>query len=176
MSNSEDRKMLGRLSKERLLELFFLQIRNLWRVDGLYFLGIEERFGAEAATEIDARCWEIMGKTEARHLRTILEIGEIDPESLIHILRNTSWALDVLEKEIEITERKAVFRVTKCGTQLTRRRKGLEVFPCKKVRLGYMRSFAQELNPKIETRCKVCPPDERPPDLWCEWEFMFPER
>ena len=168
--------MLGNLSKERMLDLFFLHVRNIWRVDGLYFLGIEDKFGTEAATQIDARCWQTMGKLEARHLRDILDIKDIDPKSLIYLLRNTGWALDILEKETEITGQKAVFRVTKCGTQLTRIKKGLEVFPCKKVRFGYLRSFAQELNSKIETICKVCPPDERPPNLWCEWEFRFPRK
>jgi hypothetical protein len=174
LTRDEDQRMLGKLSKNRILDLFFLQIRNIWRVDGLYFLGIEGRFGTEAATEIDAGCWEIMGRIEARHLRDILEIKKIDPKSLIYLLRNTSWALDILEKRTEITEKKAVFGVTKCGTQLTRMKKGLEVFPCKKVRFGYLKSFAQELNPKIEIICKVCPPDKRPPNIWCEWEFKFP--
>ncbi len=174
LTRDEDQKMLGKLSKNRILDLFFLQVRNIWRVDGLYFLGIEERFSTEAATQIDAGCWKIMGKIEARHLRDILEIKKIDPRSLIYLLRNTGWALDILEKRTEITEQKAVFRVTKCGTQLTRIKKGLEVFPCKKVRFGYLRSFAQELNPEIETVCKVCPPDKRPPNIWCEWEFKFP--
>ena len=176
LRREEDRKMLGELSKERILDLFFLQIRNIWRVDGLYFLGIEDRFGTEVATQIDARCWETMGRIEARHLRDILEIEEITPQSLIYLLRNTGWALDIWEKETEITERKAVFRVTKCGTQLTRIKKGLEVFPCKEVRFGYLRSFARELNPEIKTICRVCPPDERPSNLWCEWEFRFPRR
>ena len=176
LAREEDRKMLGKLSKERMLDLFFLQIRSIWRVDGLYFLGIENKFGTEAATEIDAGCWEVMGKIEARHLRDILEIKKIDPKSLSYILRNTGWALDILEKETEITERNSVFRVTKCGTQLTRIKKGLEVFPCKKVRFGYLRSFARELNPEIETICRACPPDERPPNLWCEWEFRFPRK
>ena len=176
LTKDEDRRMLEKLSKKKILDLFFLQIRNVWRVDGLYFLGIEDKFGTEAATEIDAGCWETMGRIEARHLKDLLEIKEINPKSLIHILRNTSWALDILEKETEITERKAFFRVTKCGTQLTRIKKGLEVFPCKRVRFGYLKSFAQELNPKIETICKICPPDKRPPNLWCEWEFRFPRR
>ena len=176
LARDEDRKMLEKLSKEKILDLFFLQIRNIWRVDGLYFLGIEDEFGTEAATQIDARCWETMGRMEARYLRDILDINEIDPKALIYILRNTSWALDILEKEAEIAKHKAVFRVTECGTQLTRIKKGLEVFPCRKVRFGYLRSFAQELNPEIETVCKVCPPDKRRPNLWCEWEFRFPRR
>jgi hypothetical protein len=114
-----------------------------------------------------------MGKIEARHLRNILNVREIHPKSLIHLLRNTGWALDIPEKETETTQRNAVFRVTKCGTQLTRIRKGLAVFPCKKVRFGYLKSFAEELDPEIKTQCHVCPPDERPPNLWCEWEFRF---
>jgi len=48
----EDRNMLAKMSKEKLLDYFFLQIRNLWRVDGLYFLGIEKKFGTEPATVI----------------------------------------------------------------------------------------------------------------------------
>ena len=176
LTRDEDWKMLEELSREKILELFFLQIRNIWRVDGLYFLGIEEGFGTEAATQIDARCWEIMGRVEARYLREILEIKEIDPKSLIYLLRNTSWALDILEKESEITEQGAVFRVTECGTQLMRIKKGLKVFPCKEVRFVYLRNFAQELNPGIRTICRVCPPDERRSNLWCEWEFKFPRK
>jgi len=53
--NLEDREMLSKISRKKLLDLFFLQIRNLWRVDGLYFLGIEKRFGTDASTEVDAR-------------------------------------------------------------------------------------------------------------------------
>jgi len=53
-----DREMLAKMPIEKLLDFFFLQIRNLWRVDGLYFLGIEKKFGTEAATEIDAGVWE----------------------------------------------------------------------------------------------------------------------
>jgi hypothetical protein len=165
--------MLRNMSKEQLLDLFFLHIRNVWRVDGLYFLGIEEKFGTDAATEIDAKCWKVMGKLEARHLKKILNVEKVDPASLIHILRNTSWALDIPEKESEVAEHEAIFRVTRCGTQETRIRKGLKVFPCKKVRFGYLKSFAEELDSNIETICKICPPDKRPSRVWCEWKFKF---
>ncbi|UCH57583.1 MAG: hypothetical protein JSV18_01280 [Candidatus Bathyarchaeota archaeon] len=168
-----DREMLAEMPKERLLALFALHIRNIWRVDGLYFLGIEKRFGTEAATEIDAACWRVMGKLEARLLRDVLGVGGVDPASFIHLLRNTSWALDVLGKENEVIGDSAIFRVVDCGTQNTRIRKDLGVFPCKQVRHGYLEAFARELDPNIEMTCRVCPPDERPPDVWCEWEFRF---
>ena len=158
---------------DQLLDLFALHVRNIWRVDGLYFLGIEDKFGTEAATEIDANCWRVMGKIEARHLREISNVERIDPASFIYLLRNTSWALDILEKEHDVSEDKAIFRVVRCGTQETRIRKGLGVFPCKQVRFGYLKSFAEELDPNIEVVCEVCPPDKRPPGVWCEWEFRF---
>ncbi|MCJ7699422.1 hypothetical protein MUO56_04160, partial [Candidatus Bathyarchaeota archaeon] len=62
----EDRETLAKMPlKKLLLDSFFLQIRNIWRVDGLYFLGIERKFGTEAATEIDAGVWESMAAIEA---------------------------------------------------------------------------------------------------------------
>lgn len=146
---SQDREMLDAMPKDKLLDLFFLHIRNLWRVDGLYFLGIEERFGTEVATMIDTNCWKIMGKIEARNLKALLGIKQDDVASLMYALRNTSWALDQRDKEVEVSQTRGIFRVVKCHTQLTRIRKGLEVFPCKNVRFTYLKAFAEEFNPNI---------------------------
>ena len=172
---NQTRQMLAEMPKDKLLDLFFLHIRNLWRVDGLYFLGIEKKFGKKAATEIDTNCWKLMGKLEARDLKTLLEIKQNDVPSLMHALRNTSWALDQRDKEVEVSQTKGIFRVVKCQTQLTRIRKGLEVFPCKNVRFTYLKAFAEEFNPNIEVECRICPPDERPANMWCEWEFKLKE-
>jgi len=173
LSEEQDRKMLNSVPKQKLLDLFFLHIRNLWRIDGLYFLEIEKKFGTNAATEIDADCWKLMGKIEARELKEVLGVKEVDLSSLLEILRNTSWALYQTEKEIDVTKTSVVFKVTKCKIQEARIRRGLAVFPCKQVRFGYLRSFAEELNPKIEVVCKVCPPDRKTGDVWCEWEFKL---
>jgi len=173
LSEEQDRKMLDSVSKEKLFDLFFLHIRNLWRVDGLYFLGIEEKFGTNVATEIDASCWKLMGKIEAKELKEVLEIKENDISSFLEILRNTGWALYQTKKEIDVTKTSVVFRVTECKVQEARIRKGLDIFPCKHVRFGYLKSFAEELNPKIEVVCKVCPPDKKTKDFWCEWEFKL---
>ena len=169
----QNRQMLEALPKDKLLDLFFLHIRNLWRVDGLYFLGIEEKFGTEAAAEIDTNCWKIMGKIEARDLKALLEIKQNDVSSLMYALRNTSWALDQNDKEVEVSQARGIFRVVKCRIQLTRTRKGLEVFPCKNVRFTYLKAFAEEFNPNIEVACRICPPGERSPNVWCEWEFRL---
>ena len=173
LSEKQDRKMLSSMPKEKLLDLFFLHVKNLWRIDGLYFLGIEEKFGTKATTEIDANCWKLMGKIEARGLKETLGIRENNLPSLLEILRNTSWALYQTRKEINVKKSNVIFRVTECRIQEARIRKGLDIFPCKHVRFGYLKSFAEELNPKIEVVCKVCPPDKKIENVWCEWEFKL---
>jgi hypothetical protein len=174
LGSVEDRKMLEEISTSRLLDYLFLQVRNLWRVDGLYFLGIEKKFGTEAATEIDAGVWEAMAAIEARSLQKMFHVDE-NPSvpKMMDLLRKSSWALDQPFKTVEVSNRRAVLGVDRCRTQETRLNKGLGEFPCKKVRFGYLRSFARTLNPKVEVNCLVCPPDEHPKDSWCKWEFTL---
>lgn len=161
------------LPKEKVVELLSLQISNIWRVDGLYFLGIEENFGTDAATNIDRNCWNTLARLEARDLKELLELKSNDLESFMAALRATSWALYQEEKEWKVELNRAVFRVTSCRTQKSRIRKGVGEFPCKKVRWTYLKEFANAFNPEIEVNCIVCPPDEHDENLWCEWEFLI---
>ena len=170
----EDREVLKKMDMEKLLDYFFLQIRNLWRVDGLYFLGIEKKFGTEAATEIDAGVWEAMAGIEAKSLQKMFGVGEKpDVRTIMDLLKKSSWALDQPFKTIEITSRRAVLGIVRCRTQETRLNKGLAEFPCKKVRFGYLKAFAKTLNPDVRVECLVCPPDKHPKDTWCRWEFAL---
>ncbi len=147
----EDREMLSKLPMEKLLDYFFLQIRNLWRVDGLYFLGIEQKFGTEAATEIDAGVWETMAQIEAKILQKKFRIAENpDIPTVISLLRKSSWALDQPFKTVEVNDKRATLSIDRCRTQETRLSKGLNEFPCKKVRYGYLKNFAKTLNPNIK--------------------------
>jgi len=167
-----DRKILASMPPEKMLDYFFLQIRNLWRVDGLYFLGIEKKFGTEAATDIDADVWKAMAEIEAKTLQKMFEVEEnSDMTKIIELLQRSSWALDQPFKTIEIRGKSAVVGVDRCRTQETRLRKGLNEFPCKKVRFSYLTSFAKTLNPKAKVKCLVCPPDHHPKESWCKWEF-----
>jgi hypothetical protein len=170
----EDREMLTKMPTERLLDFFFLQIRNLWRVDGLYFLGIEKKFGTEAATEIDADVWESMATIEAKVLQKVFKVGEKpDVPMIMDLLRRSSWALDQPFKTVEVSGNRATLSIDRCRTQEARLGKGLSEFPCKKVRFGYLKAFAKTLNPNVEVNCIVCPPDKHSKEQWCKWEFAL---
>ncbi len=174
LGNVEDREMLAKIPIGKLFDFLFLQIRNLWRVDGLYFLGIEQKFDTEAATEIDAGVWRIMAQIEAKSLRRMFQISEnADIPTIMNLLRKSSWGLDQPFKTIETSNKGAVLSIDRCRTQEARLKKGLSEFPCKKVRFGYLKNFAKTLNSNVEVNCIVCPPDKHPANLWCRWEFKL---
>ena len=47
------------------------------KVDGLWFLKIEEQFGFEKALDIDLEVWKVMPKIQARYLKSVPGIKEI---------------------------------------------------------------------------------------------------
>jgi hypothetical protein len=172
--SSEDRLMLTELNRDKLLDLLFLHIRNLWRVDGLYFLGIEEQFGTDSATAVDAGVWLSMAAIEAKALRRMFGVSEnADVKTIMMLLRKSSWALDQPFKTVVIKDCCATLSVDKCRTQEARLSKGLCEFGCKSVRFGYLKRFAETLNPNVKVSCLVCPPDKHPKELWCKWEFRL---
>lgn len=175
MGREKDRKLIENIPREKLADFIFMHLRDMWAVDGLYFLGIEERWGTEAATEIDRFVWEVMGKIEARRIKKLFDINGSDIKSVMTALQYSGWALDLEDKEIIVEKRKALVRNIRCRVQNTRIKKGLPEFGCKPVRWGFLKTFAKEFNPKITVKCNICPPDKHPDDLWCEWEFSLEE-
>jgi hypothetical protein len=174
-NRKSDKEHLLATPKERLVNLLFLQMRNIWSEDGLYFLGIEKEFSTKAAIEIDREVWSVMGKLEARRLKNVLGTTGDDLPIMFEALKHTSWWLDLENKEYELEDTRALIRNTQCRVQLTRIKKGLSEFGCKPVRWGYLKSFVKEFNPNIKVNCKVCPPDKHPEGIWCEWEFILAE-
>lgn len=152
-----------------------MHLRNMWTVDGLYYLFIEEKFGTKEATEIDRKVWEVMGKMEARKIKELLDIKGNDIPTVMKALSYSGWSMDLEDKEIDIKKDKGIVRNISCRVQNTRLKKGLSEFGCKPVRWGFLKAFAKEFNPKIHVECVVCPPDEHKDDLWCEWIFSIKE-
>ena len=173
MTREQDRILFNQIPDEKKADFLFMHLRNLWAVDGLYFLGIEEKYGTEVATDIDQKVWETMGKIEARKIKEFFHITNLSIPSLMQALQYSSWALDLEDKEIQIELNKGIIKNKKCRVQNTRLSKGLTEFACKPVRFGFLTAFAKEFNPKITVTCELCPPDEHPDTLWCVWAFTL---
>ena len=62
-----------RLTDKQRAEFFH---RSYTAVDGLWFIKVEERWGFEAALDIDNEVWKILPKIQARQLKSMGKLGK----------------------------------------------------------------------------------------------------
>jgi hypothetical protein len=166
--------LLSELSKEELIAIIIDDAKNWLAHDGLWFQAVEEKYGMQTAIEVDRAAWEKFTVVEANRImaRLGIEPGGGIP-ALVECLKHRLYARLNLQESIEVSASRAVFRMVDCRVQSARKRKGLPDFPCKTVGLVEYAGFARAIDPRIETRCIACPPDEHPETFWCAWEFVL---
>lgn len=148
---------------------------RLWLAhDGLWFQAVESEFGIEAAIKLDGIAWSRFSPIEARCIlkRMGKEAGG-GLDLLEEALQQRLYAFINDQKIVGKSENKLVFEMTGCRVQDARRRKGLAAFPCKDVGVIEYSTFAETIDPRIETRCLHCPPDDYNGKYWCRWEFTI---
>jgi len=57
--------------------------------------------------------------------------------------------------------------------QSARKRKGLDDYPCKSGGMAEYPTFAEAIDPRIQTECIGCPPDAHPEGWYCAWRFTL---
>jgi hypothetical protein len=174
---SDARRALERLGKAELVEIIMDDAKNWLAHDGLWFQAIERAHGMDEAIAADRAAWAQFTVIEARRImeRLALAPGGGIP-ALLRCLEHRLYARLNTQDATEVTERRAVFVMRDCRVQSARRRKGLPDFPCKPVGLVEYSEFARTVDPRIETRCILCPPDPGGADFACAWEFTLADR
>ena len=167
-------KELSDMTKEEVLGLLTDASKNWLAHDGLWFQAVEDKYGMETALELDRKAWETFTVIEAKRImkRLGMEPGGGIP-ALIQALKFRLYAHINVQEVRDVTETSCVFRMNRCRVQEARSRKGLDDFPCKSVGIIEYSYFAKTIDPRIETECLVCPPDKRPEDVYCAWEFRL---
>ena len=161
------------LSRDQLLDLCKNFAKNWLAHDGLWFQAVEQNHGIENAIDLDARAWRRFSPIEARRIKKFLHLPDNGGlKSLATALSFRLYAVLNIQS-IEHTEDRLFFYMNDCRVQSARKRKGLPDFPCKKVGLVEYQTFAEEIDPRIKTRCIACPPDDHPEEFYCGWEFWI---
>jgi hypothetical protein len=162
------------MSREDLLRALEMFAKSWLTHDGCWFLAAEERFGLEAAMELDTRAWERFADAEARRIMTTFAIapgGGLPALEKALSLRMYSL-VNAQHTEWVDNGRRLQFFMDVCRVQETRRRKGLADFPCKSVGIVEFATFAKTVDHRIRTTCLHCPPDA-PEGTYCAWEFAL---
>ena len=170
------RKDLLQYDKDFLIGLLE-DAAKLWLAhDGLWFQAVEKELDLETAIALDKKAWSYFSPIEANRIRTRYGLPEYGgAESLVKALNHRLYSHINRQTVEQIDERKVVIKMNTCRVQAARERKGMELFPCKEVGLVEYTEFAKTIDPRFTTRCLACPPDPRPEDHYCSWEFTLTE-
>ena len=172
-----DIKEIAGFSKPELIELLRDAAVNWLAHDGFWFRAVEDRFGLEAAMELDRNAWEKFTVLEAKRIMKRLGLAEGGGiPALVQALKLRLYAHINVQEMSEVTADRLVFRMRNCRVQEARERQGLTAFPCQSIGIVEYSGFARTIDPRIETRCLTCPPDPKPENTWCAWEFTLKNR
>jgi len=132
------------MSREELLKALKMFANNWLAHDGCWFLGAEAEFGMETAIHLDELAWKRFAAAEARRIMRGYKLPENGGlEVLATALAYRMYAV-INEQHLEWSEDGKTLRffMDVCRVQETRRRKGLDDFPCKSVGMPLMGSTA----------------------------------
>ena len=163
-------------SKTELINYIEDLSKNWLAIDGTWFQAVEKEFGIEKAIDIDIKQWKRFTVIEAKRIKQRFKLPDNGGiPALIRALKFRIYA-NINEQEIvEISENRCIFRMNNCRVQYARKSRGLPDFPCKGVGLVEYGDFAKIIDPRIETNCICCPPDDHPEEYYCAWEFTIKE-
>ncbi|MBI4332049.1 MAG: hypothetical protein HY673_12275 [Chloroflexi bacterium] len=165
---------LENLSKQELIKIVRMLAKNWLTVDGLWFRGVEEKFGLDAAVELDVKMWWRQAEIEARRIKETLDIRETGIPGVLKTLEYMSWSLAYYFDYEKVTPTSAVLVCTHCLPQESRVRQGIGEFPCKPTGEAVFTRIIEAIDPGLKYRCIACPPDEHPAEFWCKWEVFLP--
>lgn len=172
--NKAQLEILAKLSREELLDFIDLLQRNWWNLQNNWMAYINRQYGEEAAVKGDSHCFGASARAQMYRLRKMFGLkGDIQSVMDAMVL-STIWANG--EYDIwKVDDTHFRIRVTNCYQQVRRLEEGMGVLPCKPAGIAICEAAMEVINPAVKVNCLFCPPDDRPPDAWCDWEFEVPK-
>ena len=165
---------LSNLSEEKLLEIREGVALNWLANDGIWFQAIEFSSGMDDAKKCNDASWAQFAPFEAWSIKRNLNLPEFPGlEGLQQSLKMRMYSFINKQSIIEETPNSFIFRMDDCRVQSTRKRKGLDDYPCKSAGIIEFPEFAKAIDSRIKTECVCCPPDEHPESHFCAWKFYI---
>lgn len=146
-----------------------------WLVnDGVWFQGVESAHGMNDAKRCNDSCWAQFSPYEAHAIKKLLGLGEKPGlEGLKKALNFRMYSLINQQSIVDEGPESFVFQMDECRVQAARKRKNMPDYPCKSAGLVEYTYFARWVDPRIQTQCIGCPPDEHPDEWFCAWRFTL---
>jgi len=104
------------------------------RLDGAWFLASAERYGMEAATELDIKVWESFSERLGKKIVTTLKLKGEFPGDVPIVMKVQNTIMNTKTEFVPVSEDKIVFRTLDCEVwKMVRKKWTSETAPCYKV-------------------------------------------
>ena len=146
-----------------------------WLVnDGIWFQALEFSRDMHVAKRVNDACWAKFSPVEARSIMRFLGLGEGSGlAGLARALEFRLYSCINTQRVAFADDGSLTLYMQDCRVQSARKRKGLDDYPCKSGGLTEYTTFAETIDPRIQTGCLACPPDAHPADWFCAWRFTL---
>ncbi len=162
------------LPKETLNTLKENVALNWLANDGVWFQAVEFSRGMFDAKRCNDSCWAHFSPFEAWSIKRYLALPEKPGlEGLKKALQFRLYSFINKQSITEETTKSFIFQMNECRVQETRKRKGLDDYPCKSGGMAEFPTFAESIDSRIKTECISCPPDKHPEEWYCSWRFTI---
>ncbi|MBP1543249.1 MAG: hypothetical protein J6A16_04065 [Oscillospiraceae bacterium] len=168
-----DNGILSSFSKEELIELVGIYSKNWLAMDGVWFQSVEQKLGMDEAMYHDAEAWRRFTVIEAKRIKEFLHLPDNSGvEGLAKALKLRFYA-NINKDKIEIDGNVLTYTAVDCRVQTARRRKGMELHPCRSVGIIEYTGFAKTIDERFTCECVSCYPEITDDTCCCKWRFTL---
>ncbi|MEX2683935.1 MAG: DUF6125 family protein [Candidatus Sigynarchaeota archaeon] len=119
------------IDKDILLDL---AIYAFLRLDGAWFLASAEKYGVDAATELDIKAWELFSERLGKRIAATFKLRGEFPNDLPLVMKVQNTVMNVKAELIIDGNDKAIFRTIDCEVwKMVSKKWTSETAPCYKV-------------------------------------------
>jgi hypothetical protein len=148
--------------------------RTIYTADGLWFLAVEEKYGFDAAFEMNQRVWKKGGPIYAKRLFKALNVEGLTPLRALAKMITADPIMAVRQTKVtSLSFDKLVIQTHRCPPSEARWRDGKGVWNGIPGCTPFLAAYAAVIDRRIKTDCACCTPNPVNPEYWCEWEFTL---
>jgi len=166
-------------SKDALVRLWTAASKLYIGIDGVWTSVIREKYGEQAAIDLDMEVWRRNTPLEVRRVREAMNIWGDDVAAVFKPYQCDPGVTGVAEIDCELKNRNhGILTFKRCLSLEYFERHGdtaMQKFACEVIDGNEIPNYAHLFNPKIKVKALKLPPRKSPDEIACQWEFWVEE-